>query len=184
MGAVTVLTFVRAHWRLVLGACLVVAAFCVGYAAHRPATITRTETIQGAERVVEKTVTVEKPVEKWRDRTVVVERLTPAGQVQERTTTHDTSGSRSEGSETTVKVKDDLHIKSSETVKTTNLPRLHAYAEVGPTLSLASGHIDVAATAGVTYQILGPVYVGGVVVEPSLTKPVAPIVSVVLGIGL
>jgi hypothetical protein len=153
----------------------------------------KTETVAADESagldLRQKSTTVQEPKTLSRKRVVVRERINPGtGQVEERTTTTDTSqldvGKKTSTTETGEKVKDDLHVKTAESVRVTDVPRLHAFVEAGPTLSLATGQLGVSVVAGASYRVLGPVYVGGNVIVPVVPNPLPPTLQVVVGVGL
>jgi hypothetical protein len=181
------LAFISAHRRLAAVLVAAVLLFCAGVAAGRrtahPATVT-VHDVQTKTEYRDRVVTVEKPVDRWRDRVVTITKYAPDGGVTEvvhgetKQGEHQGEIVKTEVDTGKQLVKDDLRVSPAP------VPPLHAFLEVGPYLDLRTGGVSLTATAGVTYRVLGPVYVGAEGLLPNALKPSAPIVGVVIGVGL
>jgi hypothetical protein len=184
---IRVLSFLAAHRRaaLVLGAVALVFGLGVGIGrrtCHPPVVVQHDVQTQVEYR--DRVVTIEKPVDRWRDRVVTITKYTPDGGVgqviHEETKQGEHKGEvvKTEVDTGRERVKDDLRVAPAP------VPPLHAFVEVGPFLDLGRGSVQLTGIAGVTYRLVGPLYVGGELLVPDLLHPTPPVVGLVVGVGL
>ena len=186
MQVTRVLALISAHRRLSGLVVALVLCFVVGFAAGRRTAKPAPQVVHDVQTQIQykdRIVTVEKPVDRWRDRVVTKYIYAPDGGVVEKVVAETKSGehqgevTRTETASGQEKVKDDLRVTPAPA------PRWSFYAEAGPWLDLKTGHLEpLGGTIGVTYTVVGPLYLGAVGVEPSILKPVPPVVQVVLGL--
>lgn len=168
-------TWLRAHYGWVLAGLAYVAVFAIGYAAHRPGQRIVTVT-EYKDRVVEHTVTVEKPVIQYRDRVITRTVEKPDGTKIE---THVTEQS---GKETGEKV--------THTDRTTDTV-LESTTEARPegrwsvrVLAGANTWGTVSAGGAFDYRFLGPVTAGAWVTVPVAGSPGPVSAGISLGLRL
>lgn len=132
----------------------------------------------------DRVVTVEKPVDRWRDRVVTIIKYAPDGGVASETKSETKSGEHKGEVVTTETDTGKEKVNDSLRVVPAPVSPLHAYLEVGPYLDLQHGGVQLSATAGVTYHVLGPVYVGAEAILPNVLRPSPPVVGLTVGVGL
>lgn len=139
----------------------------------RPRVVVRTETRTEVKTVeVVKTVTVEKPVDRWRDRVVKVVEYRD-GPISRTVETETKDGEHKGGSETTTTSRETSDAKTdTRTVTITNpAPRWSVRALAG-----VAGTGGVVAGAGVDYRLVGPLTAGAWLVAPVGMGP-APVAA-------
>lgn len=135
-----------------------------------PRVVTRTETKLQVQ-TVEHQVVVEKPVIRWRDRTVTVTKYAPSGSVSETIVSKTDSGEKKEGTVTTT----DEKVAVKEESKETKTPEQGWAVWGGPGIGLEG----LSVTAGATKRLVGPVGLG-VAVHAPLRAPQNTDASVII----
>jgi len=169
-------TWLREHWLSVVVTCVVtLAVFAAGYAAHKPAVQVVTVT-EYKDRVVEHTVTVEKPVIQYRDRVITRTVEKPDGTKIE---THVTEQSGKQTGEKVTTVVTDTQRQVAQRQAVAPEGRWSFDVTAG-----ANTWGSVLAGVETHYRLVGPLQVGAWVLVPVAGSPGAVAAGISLGLRL